>query len=212
MKRLQGLKLPVKIETASQPERCEARAEHVRQSLRMILSTRQGTRPLLPEFGCRIHELLFRPATRACLAQMEFFIEQALRRWEPRIELSGVSVRPSQTHEGVTGGGGKGGVNVGSLGTSGGIGPSSLLSQTFGLPEQSPYFSNRSSRAASFDALRGGRGLSKPGREERRLAKSPKLMAQNLFFFEVMPRLTQPLAPLKNPTGVQNSVLHSIFE
>jgi hypothetical protein len=44
---------------------CFCEEEHIRQAVQMVLLTRPGTRPLLPEFGCRIHELLFLPTVPA---------------------------------------------------------------------------------------------------------------------------------------------------
>jgi phage baseplate assembly protein W len=47
-----------------------------------------------PEFGCQIHELIFAPndATTAGLAT--YYVEEALGRWEPRIEVLDVAAQP----------------------------------------------------------------------------------------------------------------------
>ncbi|OPZ86981.1 MAG: Gene 25-like lysozyme [bacterium ADurb.Bin429] len=42
------------ISTATSQEQ-----EHIHESIRQILGTRRGERFLRPEFGCRLHELLF---------------------------------------------------------------------------------------------------------------------------------------------------------
>jgi phage baseplate assembly protein W len=45
-----------------------------------------------PEFGCRIHDHVFGPATSATAGQIAYDVRQALGRWEPRIEVTDVSV------------------------------------------------------------------------------------------------------------------------
>jgi hypothetical protein len=67
-----------------------ARAEHeesVRQSIRIILSTAKGERVMRPDFGCSIHELAFAPNNAATRGLAESYVSEALRLWEPRIEV-----------------------------------------------------------------------------------------------------------------------------
>ncbi len=61
--------------------------ENIRQDISIILGTRPGERQMLPQFGCRIHELLFSPDTRATSALAAHHVEEALGRWERRIEI-----------------------------------------------------------------------------------------------------------------------------
>lgn len=67
--------------------------ENIRQNITIILGTKPGERQMLPQFGCRIHELLFAPNTRATSAMIAHHVEEALRRWEPRIEVVKVDSR-----------------------------------------------------------------------------------------------------------------------
>jgi hypothetical protein len=46
-----------------------------------------------PDFGCDLNKLLFAPNNAATQALAEFEVTEALRRWEPRIEVLDVSVR-----------------------------------------------------------------------------------------------------------------------
>lgn len=64
--------------------------ENIRQNITIILGTKPGERQMMPEFGCRIHELMFAPATRATAALLKHHVERALERWEPRIEVTNV--------------------------------------------------------------------------------------------------------------------------
>lgn len=59
----------------------------VRQSIYLIVMTVPGERVLRPEFGCRIHELIFDPINKQTMITAKRFVEEAIRRWEPRIEV-----------------------------------------------------------------------------------------------------------------------------
>jgi len=64
--------------------------EDIRESIRLILGTVPGERLMRPEFGCDIHEHLFSAATPATLNLIESSVEEALVRWEPRIDIESV--------------------------------------------------------------------------------------------------------------------------
>ena len=49
---------------------------------------------MLPDFGCRIHELMFAPNTQATSTLVAHHVETALNRWEPRIEVKSVESWP----------------------------------------------------------------------------------------------------------------------
>jgi hypothetical protein len=65
----------------------------VRQSIEIILSTSKGERVMRPDFGCDLNKLLFAPNNGATRALAEFEVTEALRAWEPRIEVLDVSGR-----------------------------------------------------------------------------------------------------------------------
>jgi phage baseplate assembly protein W len=70
----------------------------VRQSIEIILSTSKGERVMRPDFGCDLDKLLFAPNTGATQALAEFEVSEALRTWEPRIELLDVAARAGGDH------------------------------------------------------------------------------------------------------------------
>jgi phage baseplate assembly protein W len=45
-----------------------------------------------PEFGCRVHELLFAPNNAATEGLLIHYVKEALDRWEPRIEVKAIEV------------------------------------------------------------------------------------------------------------------------
>jgi uncharacterized protein len=73
----------------------------VAESIRLILGTAPGERPMRPEFGCAIHDLVFAPADAQTAGQLAGEVRLALERWEPRIELDDVLVHFDHVDEGV---------------------------------------------------------------------------------------------------------------
>lgn len=66
--------------------------QSIQEAIWTILSIAPGERLMRPDFGCRIHELVFAPNDAATIGLARFYVEDALRRWEPRIELIQVKV------------------------------------------------------------------------------------------------------------------------
>ena len=66
----------------------------IEESMKIILATAKGERRMRPEFGCRIHELVFAPAGTATIGLVRQYVEEALGWWEPRIEVLDVDAHP----------------------------------------------------------------------------------------------------------------------
>jgi phage baseplate assembly protein W len=64
----------------------------IQQAIRIILSTAPGERVMRPTFGSRLHELVFASINQETLLLAQRYVEQALKMWEPRIELTTVDV------------------------------------------------------------------------------------------------------------------------
>jgi phage baseplate assembly protein W len=64
----------------------------IEQSIRIILETVPGERVMRPEFGCRAKELLFAPRNAATQGLLVRYVEQAMARFEPRIDVLSVNV------------------------------------------------------------------------------------------------------------------------
>lgn len=62
----------------------------IEQSMRFIIGTAPGERVMRPDFGCRIHELVFAPNTPHTCSMAAHYVQEALIKWEPRIELEKV--------------------------------------------------------------------------------------------------------------------------
>ena len=68
------------------------REREIEQAIRLILGTACGERPMRPDFGCRIHDRVFGPASSATAGQISYDVREALERWEPRIDVQEVNV------------------------------------------------------------------------------------------------------------------------
>ena len=66
--------------------------EDIRQSIRIIVETAPGERVMRPDFGCGIHELVFASMDSQTLQRARSTVEEALRRYEARIEVIEVNV------------------------------------------------------------------------------------------------------------------------
>ena len=62
-------------------------ADSVRQSILLLLSTRPGERVMRPEYGCDLHRLVFAPNDDTTAGLVIHYVQRALERWEPRIEI-----------------------------------------------------------------------------------------------------------------------------
>src|SRR5688572_8903364 len=68
--------------------------EELAESIRLILGTAYGERPMRPEFGCAIHDFVFAPADATTAGQLAWEVRSSLQRWEPRIDVVEVDVTP----------------------------------------------------------------------------------------------------------------------
>lgn len=87
----QGLAFPLQIDPRGGIALASGERD-IEQAIRIVLATAPGERVMRPQFGCRAWELLFAPRNAATRALLMHHVEQALGRWEPRIEVSEVRV------------------------------------------------------------------------------------------------------------------------
>ena len=75
--------------------------EDIEQALEVILGTAPGERPMRPEFGCQIHDLVFDTIDAATVGRIETAVRVAAERWEPRIEVTAIDFDLSRVAEGA---------------------------------------------------------------------------------------------------------------
>jgi len=87
-----GWKYPIQLD--EQNEIALAKGEEdIQEAIWIILSTAFGERLMHPDFGCGIHELVFAPNNTGTAGLARFYVEDALTRWEPRIDVEEVEVQ-----------------------------------------------------------------------------------------------------------------------
>ncbi|KCZ70547.1 phage baseplate assembly protein W [Candidatus Methanoperedens nitroreducens] len=70
--------------------------DSIRESIMIILGTAKGERVMRPDFGCGINELVFAPNNTSTATLIDFYIREALLKWEPRIEVLNVITAPDK--------------------------------------------------------------------------------------------------------------------
>jgi Bacteriophage baseplate protein W len=66
--------------------------EDIRRAIHIILGTTPGERVMRPDFGAGLYALVFEPLNTTTIALAKHHVEQALVRWEPRIDSVTVAV------------------------------------------------------------------------------------------------------------------------
>jgi uncharacterized protein len=75
--------------------------EHVRQSIELILRTAKGERVMRPDFGSGLYTLVFESVSAVTLSRVQHEVQDALQRFEPRIDVQNVDVTGDPTRQGV---------------------------------------------------------------------------------------------------------------
>ena len=89
-----GLGFPVSVDSAGKLIPAEYE-ESVRQSVLIILGTAKGERVMRPDFGCGIYDLVFEAQSASTAGKIAQAVEEALLRFEPRIDVTDVRVQSS---------------------------------------------------------------------------------------------------------------------
>lgn len=76
-------------------------ADDISQCLAVIVTTMPGAVPHEPEFGCGLWEYIDRPVTEV-QGYLSGAVVKAIRRWEPRVEVSGVLFAYSDDFSGLS--------------------------------------------------------------------------------------------------------------
>jgi phage baseplate assembly protein W len=73
--------------------------QSVQEAIWILLGTARGERQMLPQFGCGIQDLVFRPDTPATQGNIQHLVKDALTQWEPRIDVLDVTVTSAAGEE-----------------------------------------------------------------------------------------------------------------
>ena len=90
-----GWKFPVAVDASGRIALSEYE-DDVREAIRIILMTSKGERVMQPDFGAGLYDFVFASMTATNLGRIQRAVEDALVKWEPRVQVTGVSVEPDQ--------------------------------------------------------------------------------------------------------------------
>jgi phage baseplate assembly protein W len=92
-----GFAFPLRLDPAGAVA-LVAREHKIEQSIRLILATAQGERPMRPDFGSGVHNYVFSSDDAVTAGRLAYEVRSALERWEPRIDLVEVAVAAEEVH------------------------------------------------------------------------------------------------------------------
>lgn len=90
----QGLGVPIIPDEKTRNMIVVSGHEKVKQSILIILDTEPGERIMRSSFGCGLRRYLMHPNSASTRALIKRDVMNALRLWEPRIEVVTVTVNP----------------------------------------------------------------------------------------------------------------------
>ena len=71
----------------------------IRGAIRNLIFTKNYERPFQPDLGCQVHNLLFENMDPLTLIVAQRVIEDAITKYEPRIQLMSVQITPSESND-----------------------------------------------------------------------------------------------------------------
>ena len=95
-----GLAFPVQINSRGEIA-LASNEQDIEQAIRIILGTRRGERVMRPDFGCRVHDLIFEPRDATTAGLVRSYVQEALEFWEPRIQLVRVETFLDHANDGA---------------------------------------------------------------------------------------------------------------
>jgi phage baseplate assembly protein W len=93
-----GIAFPMRVDATGSIAFSGGTFDELDRAITMVLSTAPGERVMRPEFGCAIWDLLFEPVNPNTVGAMEQAVREALRQWEPRVEVEQVDAAPDDEH------------------------------------------------------------------------------------------------------------------
>jgi phage baseplate assembly protein W len=96
-----GWSFPPQFHSGAQGGILVSREEDIQESLYILLSTSPGERPLQPDYGCGLRELMFESMTTSAVTELKDIIERSILFFEPRITLDRIDIDTSEQHAGI---------------------------------------------------------------------------------------------------------------
>jgi phage baseplate assembly protein W len=92
---LAGLKYPFRFQSVSGGAEVSSATsrghDHIRESILQILGTLPGERLMIPEFGSRLHDLVFEQNDEVLKGLIRHYVIDAIKRWEKRVIVTSIN-------------------------------------------------------------------------------------------------------------------------
>jgi phage baseplate assembly protein W len=75
--------------------------EKLEQSMRLILATYPGERPMRPRFGSTLRDYVFSGTDSQSFADIGRVVRESIEQWEPRVDVADVNVYPDGDQPGL---------------------------------------------------------------------------------------------------------------
>jgi phage baseplate assembly protein W len=95
MSEADGIAFPFRIDPETGGVAWASGMEKIRQDVRILLGTRHGERPMLRDFGTRIHSLVHEPNDEVLSDLLRKQAHEALAQWERRIIVTRAAIARS---------------------------------------------------------------------------------------------------------------------
>lgn len=96
-----GWSFPPQFDSATNAVEMTSDEADIQFSLQILLSTRQGERVMVPDYGCNLDEMVFEPMTTTFKTYISEMVKTAILHYEARIDLNSVIVDDSNEVNGV---------------------------------------------------------------------------------------------------------------
>ncbi|WP_303924284.1 GPW/gp25 family protein [Draconibacterium sediminis] len=95
-----GWSFPPEFKKGTKSVKLLENEEDIKSSLEILLSTRLGERIMVPDYGCNLDELLFKPLNLTLKTYVIDLIKRAILYHEPRIDVNKIAIDPINEQEG----------------------------------------------------------------------------------------------------------------
>lgn len=75
--------------------------DDIKESLKILMSTKIGERVMQPTYGCGLHGLVFESIIESTETEMKDVIDRAILFFEPRISLNSIDIDAEKAYEGL---------------------------------------------------------------------------------------------------------------
>lgn len=87
-----GWGFPIKFSSYTKDTILVSNAECIAQNIRMLLSTRQGERPMFPKYGHQLHIMGFEVISQTLIYRIKEHLEYIFMMHEPRVTLEEIDI------------------------------------------------------------------------------------------------------------------------